>query len=127
MHAGTVGSEVVQAGPDLVPLGTVAASASEAAIDAVRGDDVVQTLLVPVQVVPGTEAYPARASMDIADVRFGVTLTVLSVRTLVGDALVDVGGPTSGLTDFCKRYRNSRCRTPVIVGGLNPEQCCPSL
>ena len=127
MHAGTVGAEVVQARPDLVPLGTVVASASEAAIDAVRGDDVVQTLLVPVQVVPGTKACPARASMDIADVRFGVTLTVLSARTLVEDAIVEVVGPTSGLTDFCKWYRSSRCRTPVLVGGLILARCCPSL
>lgn len=77
MHSNAVGLEVIEPWPDLVSLRAVVACALETPVDTILRNDMVDTLLVPVEVVFGTEPLYARAPRFLTDKRFAMSLLVL--------------------------------------------------
>lgn len=66
MNAHAVLTEVVKPRPDLILLGAVPGSATEAPVNAVFGHDFVNTLFVSIQIIVGAEAVNLAAPGDLA-------------------------------------------------------------
>lgn len=75
-------AKVVKPGPDFLPLGTTDGGTAEASVAAVLWHNLVNTLLVPVEIIVGAETITLGASGYIAFVRLLVSEHMLSAPTL---------------------------------------------
>lgn len=75
-------AKVVKPRPDFLPLGAIAGGTAEASVAAVLWHNLVNTLLVPIEIIVGAETINLGASGYIAFVRLLVSEHMLSAPTL---------------------------------------------